>query len=78
MSSTIDTVTATSASASATNSDIGGQAQNSQGISLVTFLTALVSSLIIFGVQMLAFILLKNKLARILYITLHSPQNLLN
>ncbi|KAF4624952.1 hypothetical protein G7Y89_g13212 [Cudoniella acicularis] len=40
-------------------------ASSSQGISLVAFLTALVSSLVVFGVQMFAFILLKDKLARI-------------
>jgi hypothetical protein len=42
--------------------------QSAQGISLVAFLTALASSLVIFGVQMFAFILLKDKLARILYV----------
>lgn len=45
---------------------VSGSAQGSQGISLVAFVTALVSSLTIFGIQMLLFILLKNKLARIL------------
>lgn len=43
-----------------------GSAQGSQGISLVALVSALISSLVIFGVQMLAFILLKDKLARIL------------
>jgi hypothetical protein len=42
--------------------------QSAQGISLVAFLTALASSLVILGVQMFAFILLKDKLARILYV----------
>jgi calcium permeable stress-gated cation channel len=56
---------ATSASATASVSDTVGQAQNSQGISIVTFLTALVTSLVVFGVQMFFFVALKNKLARI-------------
>ncbi|ESZ91803.1 hypothetical protein SBOR_7819 [Sclerotinia borealis F-4128] len=41
------------------------RAQGSEGISLVALLTALGSSSIIFGIQMIAFMLLKNKLARI-------------
>jgi hypothetical protein len=43
-----------------------GSAQGSEGISLVAFITALATSLVIFGVQILAFIILKEKLARIL------------
>jgi len=43
-----------------------GAAQGSQGISLVALLSAIAVSAIIFGVQMLAFVLLKEKLARIL------------
>ncbi|TVY80392.1 Uncharacterized protein LSUE1_G005909 [Lachnellula suecica] len=65
MSSTSATATATSAVATATSSNGVGSAQSSQGQTIVAFLTALVSALIIFGVQMLAFIALKNKLARI-------------
>lgn len=42
-----------------------GVGQGSQGISLTAFITALATSLVIFGVQILAFILLKEKLARI-------------
>lgn len=49
-------------------SDPIGAGQSSQGISLVAFISALAVSLIIFGVQILAFLLLKNKLARILYV----------
>jgi hypothetical protein len=56
----------TSSSSAATTSATFGQGQTTQGISLVAFLTALATSLVIFGIQMLAFILLKNKLARIL------------
>ncbi|QSZ36457.1 hypothetical protein DSL72_006336 [Monilinia vaccinii-corymbosi] len=58
---------ATSAAAtSASTSSMGlGAAQGSQGISLVALLTAMASSSIIFGVQMVAFMLLRNKLARI-------------
>ena len=43
-----------------------GQGQNSYGISLVAFVTALATSLVIFGVQIGLFLLLRNKLARIL------------
>jgi hypothetical protein len=43
-----------------------GTGQSSQGISLVALLTAIATSAIIFGVQMLAFVILKDKLARIL------------
>jgi hypothetical protein len=49
-----------------TTSTIFGDAQKAAGISLVALLTAIASSSIIFGVQMIAFMLLKNKLARIL------------
>lgn len=51
-----------------TNSDGTGTAQASTGISLVAFLTALATSLVIFAVQIIAFLLLRNKLARILYV----------
>ncbi len=43
-----------------------GTAQTSAGISIVAFFTALSTSLIIFGVQTGVFLLLRNKLARIL------------
>ncbi|RAL60250.1 hypothetical protein DID88_000030 [Monilinia fructigena] len=56
---------ATSATATSTTSSVAGSAQGSEGISLVALLTAMASSAIIFGVQMIAFMLLKNKLARI-------------
>ena len=59
-----------SATPSATNASGIGSAQNSQGISLVAFLTALATSLVIFGVQIFAFILFKDKLARILWVSL--------
>lgn len=68
MSSTLAaTATATSSAAASTTSAVVGQGQSSQGISLVALLTAMASSLVIFGVQMFLFIILKNKLARILY-----------
>ncbi|TEY38587.1 hypothetical protein BOTCAL_0486g00100 [Botryotinia calthae] len=54
--------TTTSAAASSTTTTA---AQGSEGISLVALLTAMASSATIFGVQMIAFMLLKNKLARI-------------
>lgn len=43
-----------------------GEAQESNGISLVAFLTALATALIVFGIQAGLFLLLRNKLARIL------------
>lgn len=61
-------MSSTTEAASATTTAVSGgvgTGQSSQGISIVTFLTALVSALVIFGVQMFAFIALKNKLARI-------------
>ncbi|TPX10462.1 uncharacterized protein E0L32_008512 [Thyridium curvatum] len=53
---------ATTSSADSAGSGVG---QSSAGISLVAFLTALGTSLIIFGVQISIFLLLRNKLARI-------------
>jgi hypothetical protein len=53
---------------SATSNDGTGSAQGSQNISLVAFLTALATSLVVFAIQMIAFLLLRNKLARILYV----------
>lgn len=58
--------TTTSASPAASTTAVVGGGQGSQGISLVALLSAIAVSAIIFGVQMLAFILLKDKLARIL------------
>ncbi len=40
--------------------------KSQQGISLVAFITALATSLVIFGIQLGLFLLLRNKLARIL------------
>lgn len=59
---TTSTAAATSTSSSSANS---GTAQEDSGVSLVAFITALSASLIIFGVQMALFFLLRNKLARI-------------
>ncbi|KAL2257406.1 hypothetical protein VTK26DRAFT_214 [Humicola hyalothermophila] len=42
-----------------------GSAQESTGISLVAFVTALAASLVVFGIQMGFFLLLRNKLVRI-------------
>jgi hypothetical protein len=53
----------------ATSTPVAGSGQGSQGISLVAFITALATSLVIFGVQMLVFILLKDNLARILSVS---------
>ncbi|KAI1351195.1 DUF221-domain-containing protein [Xylaria sp. FL0043] len=41
------------------------QAAGDRGISLVSFITALATSLVVFGIQMSLFLLLRNKLARI-------------
>lgn len=49
-----------------------GSAQTSTGISLVAFVTALAASLVVFGIQMGFFLLLRNKLVRILCVC-HSP-----
>lgn len=43
-----------------------GGAQDEQGIGIVSFLTALATALVIFTVQASLFMLLRNKLARIL------------
>lgn len=43
-----------------------GSAQTSQGITLIAFVTALNVSLIVFGVQTGFFLVLRNKLSRIL------------
>ncbi|KAH8912578.1 DUF221-domain-containing protein [Coniochaeta sp. PMI_546] len=48
-----------------TSADGTGSAQALTGISLVAFLTALATSLVVFAVQIIAFLLLRNKLARI-------------
>ena len=42
-----------------------GSALKSEGITLVAFVTALTTALVLFGVQMILFVLLKDKLARI-------------
>lgn len=65
MSSTTDTASATSSSSTSTSTSGIGSGQAQQGISLVAFLTALATSLVVFGIQMLAFLILRNKLARI-------------
>ncbi|CAK7233606.1 hypothetical protein SBRCBS47491_008670 [Sporothrix bragantina] len=61
----MSTTTTSSPSSTATSDNGSGSAQTSAGISIVAFLTALSTSLIIFGVQMGFFLLLRNKLARI-------------
>lgn len=43
------------------------KAIGSRGISLVSFITALATSLVVFGIQTGIFLILRNKLARILY-----------
>jgi len=62
----MSSTTSSAAAATSTSADQGGEAQNSAGISLVAFVTAMTVSLIIFGVQIGLFLLLRNKLARIL------------
>lgn len=54
--------------------DGAGVAQDSTGISLVAFVTALAASLVVFGIQMGFFLLLRNKLVRILCVAVsHLP-----
>ncbi|RDL31437.1 uncharacterized protein BP5553_09646 [Venustampulla echinocandica] len=65
MSSTTNPPSPASGSPTESNTLGPGSAQGTQGITIVALTSALISSLIIFGVQMFAFILLKNKLARI-------------
>jgi hypothetical protein len=43
-----------------------GDGQKSEGIGIVSFLTAILVSVIIFFVQLAFFLLLRNKLARVL------------
>lgn len=43
-----------------------GDGQKSEGIGIVSFLTAILVSVIIFLVQLFLFVLLRNKLARVL------------
>lgn len=43
-----------------------GDGQKSEGIGIVSFLTAILVSVIIFFVQLLVFVILRNKLARVL------------
>ncbi|KAH6635303.1 hypothetical protein B0J18DRAFT_43785 [Chaetomium sp. MPI-SDFR-AT-0129] len=60
------TSTAAAAAATTTGLDDGrGSAQGSTGISLVAFVTALAASLVVFGIQMGFFLLLRNKVVRI-------------
>lgn len=56
--------------ATTTGSTEEGSAQSSEGMGLVAFLTALATSLVVFGIQMGFFLLLRNKLARILCVNL--------
>ena len=51
-----------------TATSVLGSAQASQGIGFTAFGTAMISSLVIFGVQLFAFILLKDNVSRILYV----------
>ncbi|CAK7212172.1 hypothetical protein SEUCBS140593_001424 [Sporothrix eucalyptigena] len=62
----MSTTTTSSATATSTSDDGSGSAQTDAGISIVAFFTALSTSLVIFGIQMGFFLLLRNKLARIL------------
>lgn len=66
ISSTATAAQTTSAQTSEAAEGSMGSAQGFQGISLKSFLGALVVALIIFAVQIAIFLLLRNKLARIL------------
>ncbi|KAK4150929.1 hypothetical protein C8A00DRAFT_36463 [Chaetomidium leptoderma] len=67
--SSLATSTMTTASAAAATTSSGnegaGSAQEATGISLVAFVTALAASLVVFGIQMGFFLMLRNKLVRI-------------
>jgi hypothetical protein len=63
------TSTAPPVATPSSSTDDTGTAQEASGISLVAFLTALATSLVVFGIQIGFFLLLRNKLARILYAT---------
>lgn len=45
--------------------ELPGNGQKAEGISLGAFVTALSTALVLFGIQMILFVLLKDKLARI-------------
>jgi hypothetical protein len=53
---------------STTPEEGAGAALESSGIGLVAFVTAIAASLVVFGIQMGFFLLLRNKLARILFV----------
>lgn len=61
----MSSTTSSAPAATASGADGAGVAQTSTGISLVAFLTALATSLIVFAAQIGFFLLLRNKLARI-------------
>lgn len=63
----MSSTTSSAPAATTTVSGGSGTAQDTSGISLVAFLTALATSLVVFGVQLSLFLLLRNKLARILW-----------
>ncbi|KAL2175646.1 uncharacterized protein P884DRAFT_271310 [Thermothelomyces heterothallicus CBS 202.75] len=66
MSDTTSTAAAAATKTAASITDDGpGAAQKATGISLVAFVTALAASLVVFGIQMGFFLLLRNKLVRI-------------
>jgi hypothetical protein len=71
-SSSTSTAPAQTTSSAAPNG--AGSAQGSTGISLVAFVTALAASLIVFGIQMGFFLLLRNRLVRILCVILLYPR----
>ena len=64
------TTTDQSATPSTTDQHGSGSAQLSSGMTLYAFVTALTVSLVVFSIQMGAFFLLRNKLARILCVAL--------
>lgn len=64
-----DEPTKTSGGILGTTPETTSAADTDRGIGIVTFLTALVVAVVIFTVQLVAFLLLRNKLARILYVT---------
>jgi hypothetical protein len=66
-------MSSTQAAPSPTQSAVEGSAQSSSNISIIALLTAIGTGIAASGAQILVFILIKNKLVRILYVSLLLP-----
>lgn len=58
-----------------TGANQAGSGQKDEGIGIVSFLTAVGVAVIVFSIQILFFLILRNKLARILYVEASPPEN---